>query len=113
MKMDRSAIMHETHNFVSSIYKDDRLLIEDFLERNAAEFGFGYGIQEIKGIAARLKTHGDLFANSLLSDPEYSLYRGLRNEKRRSEWLAGRIAAKKAYCQHSDTSFANRGSSQV
>jgi len=111
--MDRSAIMHETHNFVSSTYKEDRLLIEDFLERTAAEFGFGYGIQEIKGIATRLKTHGDVFANSLLSDPEYSLYCGLKIDKRRSEWLAGRIAAKKAYFQHSDTSFANLESSQV
>lgn len=74
--------------------------MRDFLEKNAREFEFSYGIQQTASVAARLDAEGDAYAAARLTEAEAALFLSLRVQKRKIEWLAGRMAAKTAFAQY-------------
>jgi 4'-phosphopantetheinyl transferase len=71
--------------------------MQAFLEENALWFGFYYGIQKTADIAAYLNTEGIAWAARLLTEAEMDRFAQFRNQKRKVEWLAGRMAAKTAF----------------
>jgi len=81
--------------------------MEEFLDQNAREFGFSYGLQDTSAVATCLNVQGDAWATSVLAEAETADFAQLPIQKRKIEWLSGRIAAKKAFAQHMAT--ANPG----
>ena len=70
-----------------------------FLERQAALFGFHYGMESILDVAARYERGGEKYAQAVLTGEEHGQFRRFRGWKRKVEWLAGRIAAKGAFAR--------------
>lgn len=73
----------------------------DFLEYNARQHDFAYGIQSIPQLAARLepadKLEGDCLIQKALTATERIQFHKFSIQKRRVEWLAGRLAAHQAF----------------
>jgi phosphopantetheinyl transferase len=84
----------------------------NFLELYAGEFGYTYGMRKIMDRPSLQPSQGkaeDYFreAPSYLSDAETTEYLNIRSEKRRNEWLAGRLAAKDAFYQFHGCAYAS------
>ena len=77
--------------------------MQSFLEENARRFGFHYGIQKTADVAMRLDSEGDAWAARRLTEAEMDRYAQFRNQKRKVEWLAGRMAAKTAFSRFAQT----------
>ena len=103
--MDRFATTPAMRASGSSTYKARGALMQPFLEANAGRFGFRYGIQETAEVASHLDAQGAAYAALLLSGAENDLFHTLRVDKRRIEWLAGRMAAKAAFAQYHRGAF--------
>lgn len=81
----------------------------DFLENSARQYGFAYGVQSIPQVAARLETAddpadhpadhppGDRLIQKVLTAAEKIQFQKFIVQKRRVEWLAGRLAARQAF----------------
>jgi 4'-phosphopantetheinyl transferase EntD len=70
-----------------------------FLQRQAQAYRFHYAIQRIDAVSAALDSDGDRFA-SILSEAERNLFARPTVYKRKVEWLAGRLAAKRAFASY-------------
>jgi 4'-phosphopantetheinyl transferase EntD len=68
-----------------------------FLEHNAHLFGFSYGLEVTAEVAQRLTEEGPAWPANALTTTEAADFRRLSVEKRRVEWLSGRLAARSAY----------------
>jgi len=77
------------------------MLIINYLKRISEELNISIGIQSIDEI-------NNISINSLaeerLTEKELMIFKTFKFEKRKSEWLAGRIAAKKAFQDYSNIS---------
>jgi phosphopantetheinyl transferase len=73
------------------------MTVEAFLQENGRRFGFSSAVQDTAEVAANLDAEGDAYAATIVTDEERLLFGRLRVHKRRVEWLAGRIAAKRAF----------------
>jgi holo-[acyl-carrier protein] synthase len=68
--------------------------------------GIGLDLVDIERIESIVKREEDSFLRLLLSERERLLYDGLRTMRRRTEWLAGRFAAKEAASKALGTGFS-------
>lgn len=68
--------------------------MKDFLEQASCRYGFAYGVCRTALTADRLQHMGDDYARRALAPAEYADYLTLKLQKRRIEWLSGRLAAK-------------------
>lgn len=73
------------------------MTLSSFMEEISRDVGFQYGIQDTRDLAQQIEKRGPDFAHGFLSDQEWPIFLGFRVHKRRLEWLAGRIASKKAF----------------
>lgn len=73
------------------------MTLGSFMEGISRNVEFQYGIQDIRDLAQQIEKRGPDFAYGFLSDQEWPVFLGFRVHKRRLEWLAGRIASKKAF----------------
>jgi 4'-phosphopantetheinyl transferase EntD len=67
-----------------------------FLQQQAQRFGFQYAVQRIDAVGDALRAQGDRYAAAILSAEEQQRFSRPVVHKRKLEWLAGRIAAKRA-----------------
>lgn len=76
------------------------MTLAGFLRKSAHRHGFSAAVQETAHVAARLRAGDHFFARSIMTEEEWPLYARLRGDKRRIEWLSGRLAARRAVLQH-------------
>lgn len=87
--------------------------MEEFLGQKARAFGFGHGVQNTTEIAMRLNAQGDAVMSLALADVEREAFERLVVEKRRIEWLSGRIAAKRAFARYMGALQSDRALSDI
>jgi phosphopantetheinyl transferase len=71
-----------------------------FLQKSAQAYRFHYAIQRIDALGAALDSGADHLSVSILSEAERSLFARPTIRKRQVEWLAGRMAAKRALASY-------------
>ena len=71
-----------------------------FLQQQAQRFGFQYAVQRIDTVGDALRAQGDRYAAAILSAEEQQRFSRPVVHKRKLEWLAGRIAAKRALADY-------------
>jgi phosphopantetheinyl transferase len=75
--------------------------MEIFLEEAARTHGFSFGVEFTSDVAHRLAEADSGYPASVLTRTELDEFRRFAVEKRRVEWLAGRLATRSAYVRFS------------
>jgi len=83
------------------------MTLAGFLRECGLRHGFSVAVRETAEAALCLRPEDGPAARSLLTDEEWPLFTRLRNHKRRVEWLAGRLAARQAFVEHTSTRPGN------
>jgi phosphopantetheinyl transferase len=76
------------------------MTLAGYLRECAHRHGFVAAVEETAEVAARLQNENGAFARAILTGEEWPLFGRLRSPKRRIEWLAGRLAARRAFLDH-------------
>jgi phosphopantetheinyl transferase (holo-ACP synthase) len=71
--------------------------MHDILEQFTKNYDLFIDIQNINDTKLLLKTKGDRFIRSILTDKECKIFTKFKNLKRKIEWISGRMAAKQAF----------------
>jgi 4'-phosphopantetheinyl transferase len=79
----------------------------DFLNKNSKDYGFYFGLQKTAEVRKQLKFHKENFVEKTINAHEKRIFNALKIEKRRVEWLSGRMAAKEAFKQFNNKSYEN------